>query len=449
MRKTLMTAMAVLLLGGAPARGDDGPQAEPEGDAGAEAGTADPDQDPASRYESLETFARGLFYLETLYVDPDKVSQEKMVQSALRGIVDQLDPHTVIMPPKAFEQLTIDTQGRFGGVGVIVANESGKVIVVSAMEDSPAAKAGVLAGDEIIKIDGKEISKMDPGQAIESMRGEPGSKIQLTVKRKETPAPLSFELVREIIKVRSVRANDLGDEVLYARINSFQDNSFDELSREIKAFETKARRIKGMILDLRDNPGGLLDQAVKISDLFIESGIIVSTVGRDPKKIEREFAHKPGTYNNFPLVVLINGGSASASEIVAGALQDHKRAMIIGEQSFGKGSVQTLVSLPNGAGLKITVARYYTPNDRSIQARGIDPDITVPAQQSKGPARKGQKESDLRGHIDANDLSDLSKNNRLLVAVQQWPEPLQQDYQLVTAFSYVKSWSVFQNFKSL
>jgi carboxyl-terminal processing protease len=409
----------------------------------------DSEQDLAVRYESLEAFARGLFFLETLYVDTEKVTSEIMVQSALKGIVDQLDPHTAIMPPKAFEKLTSDTQGRFGGVGIIVATDQDRVVVISAMEGSPAARAGIVAGDEIVAIDSKPVSAMPVGDAVDSMRGEPGSKIELSVKRKNQKDVLDFKMKREIIKVKSVRAHDLGDQVLYTRINSFQENSFDELSSEIKKAEKAGVKLGGLILDLRDNPGGLLDQAVKISDLFIEAGIIVSTVGRDPKKVEREFAHKPGTYSDFPMVVLINGGSASASEIVAGALQDHKRAMIVGEQSFGKGSVQTLVSLPNGAGLKITVARYYTPNDRSIQAKGIEPDILVPMHTVADKTQKMQKESDLKGHIEGTDLSSISQNNRLLKSVQLWPEPMQKDHQLVTAFSYVKSWTLFKQYKAL
>jgi carboxyl-terminal processing protease len=281
----------------------------------------------------------------------------------------------MLMPAKAFEQMTIDTQGKFGGVGIIVSQERGKIIVVSPIEDTPAHKAGVKAGDEIIEIDDQPVSKFKNSDAVDSMRGEPGSLMKITIVRKDVKEPLKFKLVREIVKVKSVRGQMLEDSTLYARISSFQENTADELEALIQKHNPE--KLSGMILDLRDNPGGLLDQAVAVTDLFIESGIIVSTVGRDKDRIEREFARKRGTIATFPIVVLVNGGSASASEIVAGALQDHERALLVGTTTFGKGSVQTLMSLPDGRGLKLTVARYYTPKDRSIQAKGIRPDVIV------------------------------------------------------------------------
>ena len=276
--------------------------------------------DNSDRYRSLETLARGLFYLETLYYDPSKVNQDDMVANALRGIASNLDPHTVYMPKEAFKQLTIDTQGKFGGVGIIVSAENGKLIVISPIEDTPAFIAGIKAGDEIVEIDGVPVKKMKPGEATDKMRGEPSSKIALTIKRTGTAKLLKFNLTREIINVRSVHSADLGNNILYTRITSFQDNTTDEYKAAIDSY-TKTKRVDGLVLDLRDNPGGLLEQAVNIADLFIESGVIVSTVGRGNNDIERNFAHKRGTYPYFPMIVLINGGSASASEIVAGALQ--------------------------------------------------------------------------------------------------------------------------------
>ncbi|MFY7929072.1 MAG: S41 family peptidase, partial [Oligoflexus sp.] len=313
-----------------------------------------------NRYRSLETLARGLYYLENLYVDPSKVKTEDLVFNALKGVVANLDPHTMVMPRRAFDQLTSDTQGKFGGVGIIVSTERGKMVVVSPIEDTPAHRAGIKSGDEIIAIDDVPIEQIKAGDASELMRGKPDTKIKLTIRRKGEEKPIPFVLVREVIKIKSVRSDVLGNNLIYARISSFQDNTADELKDVIERYQ---KDMRGMILDLRDNPGGLLDQAVKVVDLFIESGVIVSTVGRSQKEVEREFAHKRGTYSDIPLVVLINGGSASASEIVAGALQDHERALIMGTTSFGKGSVQTLVSLPDHSGLKITVARYYTPKD--------------------------------------------------------------------------------------
>lgn len=402
---------------------------------------AAPDLD--ERYRSLETLARGLFYLETLYVDPTKVTQENLVNNALNGIVAQLDPHTVVMPSKQFEQLTIDTQGKFGGVGIIVSSEQGRLIVISPIEDTPADRVGIKAGDEILAIDDMPVKDMKGQTASEKMRGKPDTKIKLLIKREGADKNLEFVLTREVIKVKSVRSQDLGDGVLYARIASFQDNTSDELDAAIKARKGK---LKGLILDLRDNPGGLLDQAVRVTDLFVESGIIVSTVGRRKEDVEREFAHRRGTYSDFPMIVLINGGSASASEIVAGALQDHERALLMGTRSFGKGSVQTLISLPNRAGLKITVARYYTPKDRSIQAKGITPDIVVGFNPMADIEQDQKKESDLKGHIESSDLSDLAQMpSTMLVGATKWPAPMRKDNQLITAYTYLQGWNVFQN----
>jgi carboxyl-terminal processing protease len=401
-----------------------------------------------SRYAPLETLARGLFYLETMYVDEARVKPDDLTTNALKGVIAKLDPHTVLMPKKAFEQLTIDTQGKFGGVGIIVSNESDKLVVVSPIEDTPAYTAGVKSGDEIIAIDGVALSKMKNTDAVDAMRGEPGSVLKLTIRRAGVKEELKFDLTREIIKVKSVRGQDLGGNVQYVRIASFQENTGDELDEILKKHQAN---LGGLVLDLRDNPGGLLDQAVRVADLFIDSGVIVSTVGRDRARVEREYANKRGTYSGFPMIVLVNGGSASASEIVAGALQDHERGLILGTTTFGKGSVQTLVSLPDGSGLKLTVARYYTPKDRSIQAKGITPDVVVQAK-PRGPVGKGQKpeqpegrkESDLEGHIVSDDLSDLAKDTGIMQQVHTWPEAFQGDNQLVTAYTYLKSWARFQ-----
>lgn len=404
------------------------------------------------RYQALETFARGLYYLENMYVDPKKVDEDKLITDALNGIVRKLDPHTVLMPAKAFEQLTIDTQGKFGGVGIIVTQKEGKngqvqLIVVSPIEETPADKAGIKSGDEIVAIGGKDLSKMKNSESVDMMRGEPGSTIVLTIVRDGVDGRKDYSLEREIIKVKSVRSQMLTGGILYLRISSFQDNTSEDLEAALKKYEKK---ISGIVLDLRDNPGGLLDQAVKVTDLFVESGVIVSTVGRDRTRVEREFAKKRGTFAQQPLIVLINGGSASASEIVAGALQDHERALVLGTTSFGKGSVQTLVSLPDGSGLKLTVARYYTPKDRSIQAKGISPDLVVPLANvsKKKPNPNGQirKEADLKGHIESADLSDLAKDSGIIKTINTWPENMRDDNQLVTGYTYLKSWSRFRTY---
>lgn len=401
--------------------------------------------DNTNTYRSLETLARGLFYLENMYVEPDKVARDRMVENALQGIVSKLDPHTMLMPSQAFKQLTIDTQGKFGGIGIIVSSERGKLIVVSPIEDTPAFRAGIKSGDEIIAIDGTLIRDIKNGATTDKMRGRPDTEIKLTIKRKDEEKPLEFTLVREIIKIRSVKSREMEQGFLYARITSFQENTAEEL-REALAQYTPS--LKGLILDLRDNPGGLLDQAVRVVDLFIDSGLIVSTVGRKKEDVEREFATKRGTFSDFPIITLINGGSASASEIVAGALQDHERSLIMGTTSFGKGSVQTLVSLPDRSGLKITVARYYTPKDRSIQAKGITPDIVVNAAKSKPAKNKKERpnrtEADLKGHIESEDLSDLAKESGLQKTLDKWTKQDRKDNQLVTAYKYLRAWGLMQ-----
>ncbi|MCB9229266.1 MAG: S41 family peptidase [Deltaproteobacteria bacterium] len=393
------------------------------------------------KYQSFETFAKAVYFLESMYVDPDKVRSDVTIHNALQGVISKLDPHTVLMPREAFEQLTQDTRGTFGGVGVIVSQERGKLVIISPIEDTPAMSAGIRSGDEIIKIDQQSLEALEGQDVVEKMRGPPGSVLNLTIRRKGVPQTLEFQLERKIIKVRSVRSIPLADDIFYIRITSFQGDTSSQLSTILNKHKNK---ISGIILDLRDNPGGLLEQSVKVVDSFIESGLIVSTVGRDPDQIEREFAHKKDSFFGFPMVVLVNEGSASASEIVAGALQDHQRALILGTKTFGKGSVQTLVALPDGSGLKLTIARYFTPKNRSIQAKGITPDIIVPRIQEQ-QKQKQKRESDLSGHIEGTNLSKLDEQSAIMSVIHSWAEPLQQDYQLVTAFTYIKGWTIFRS----
>lgn len=392
----------------------------------------------SGRYQELETFAKVIYFLEASYFDPQQVKLPQLIGHALQGMVSKLDPHTVIMPREAFRQLTMGTQGKFGGVGIIVSREREKLIVVSAIEGTPASRAGIKSGDEIIEIDGHKVDVIGSGKALNKMRGAAGTKVTFVIRRGKEEI-LKFELVREVIKIKSVQSSRLSENIHYVRINSFQSDTGEELE---KVLSTNHATMKGMVLDLRNNPGGLLEQSVKVSDLFITSGLIVSTVGRDRNRIEREFAHKRGTYSGFPVVVLVNSGTASAAEIVAGALQDHGRALVIGATTFGKGSVQTLVVLPDGSGLKLTVASYYTPNDRSIQAKGIEPDIFV-ASTSTTVTAAGPREADLKQHIKGQDLSNISKNLGLLREIKAWPARQQADRQLVTAFTYLKGWTTF------
>lgn len=390
------------------------------------------------RYQSLETLAKALYFVETMYVDPAQVKLPTLVNNALDGIMKNIDPHSVHLSPNSFKNLTSGTKGQIGGVGIIVRVEGTKLIIVTTLEGKPANKKGVKAGDEITAVNDVPVSKIG-ADILGMMSGEPGTKVKLTIKRKDQSKPLDFELVREIILVGSLRSEKLAEGLYYTSITNFQENTSQDLERFLVS--TKGQ-LKGLILDLRDNPGGLLEEAVKVVDLFIESGLIVSTVGRNRDKIEREFAHKPNSYVGFPIILLVNEGSASASEIVAGALQDHKRALIMGSPSFGKGSVQTLIMLPDGSGLKLTIATYYTPNDRSIQAKGIEPDILL-SKQTVVPNPEGRKEANLKGHLLSGDLSDFAKKSNFLNVSEKWPPSLKEDYQVVTAFTYLTGWSFF------
>ncbi|MBP6217817.1 MAG: S41 family peptidase [Oligoflexales bacterium] len=400
------------------------------------------------KYKALETLSKVFHYLEKMYVDEEKTTIPQQVEYAIDGIIRNLDPHTQHMPKKAFEQLTLDARGQFGGVGIVVTHDKNRLIILSPMDDSPAMKAGIKAGDEILSIE-DEISnaghvKKGKGEIMELMRGPPGSSITLTIKRADTEKPLIFKLTREIIKISSSQMETLSEGIHLIRVSHFQEKTSSEILKFLEDLEKKKVPIRGIILDLRDNPGGLLDQSVKTADLFLESGLIVSTVGRSQDKIEREFAHKVPSFINFPMIVLINRGSASASEIVAGALQDHKRALIMGTPSFGKGSVQTLIPLPDGSGLKITVATYYTPSDRSIQAKGIQPDIVVSKRFTENPETDNKSEADLERHLKSEDLSDMGQKGGLLGDLKNWSESNRTDHQLITAYTYLSGWGLFQ-----
>ena len=395
----------------------------------------------AERYQALETFAKALFYLESMYVDREQVKLPRMVDNALDGIFSNLDPHSVHLNKHAFDQLTSDTKGQIGGVGISIKVEHNKLIIFSVQEGKPAKKAGIKAGDEIVGVNDVSVAKAGMS-VLDLMPGEVGSSLKLTIRRKDLEKPLEFTMTREVIQVSSVITETLGHGLYYAHISSFQENTGQDLQNFLTESASKGP-IGGFVLDLRNNPGGLLEEAVKVANLFIESGLIVSTVGRFKDKIEREFAHKQNTFSGFPLILLINEGSASASEIVAGALQDHQRALIMGSPSFGKGSVQTLIALPDGSGIKLTVATYYTPNDRSIQAKGIQPDILLSRQANKQDLEM-KKEANLKGHLLSEDLSDFAKKSTILSELSTWPSYLSEDYQVVTAFTYLKGWVLFK-----
>jgi len=357
-------------------------------------------------YRQLNAFGDVFDRVRADYVD--KPDDEKLIQSAINGMLGGLDPHSSYMDPNSFREMEVDTRGEFGGLGIEVTLEDGLVKVIAPIDDTPAAKAGILAGDLIIKLDGQDVQGLTINQAVERMRGPVGSKIRLTIVRKGQDKPLEVTLARDVIHVSSVRFHKDGDDVGYIRITQFNEQTTDGLKKAIADLsgQIPGDKLKGYVLDLRNNPGGLLDQAISVSNTFIKQGEIVSTRGRNPDESQRFYATPTSgdLINGKPLVVLINGGSASASEIVAGALQDHKRATVVGSQSFGKGSVQTIIPLGTGSGaLRLTTARYFTPSGRSIQAKGITPDIKV--LQEVPDEVKGRveaiAEATLRGHLKA------------------------------------------------
>jgi len=358
----------------------------------------------ADTYRNLNLFGEVFERVRADYVE--KPDDNKLIESAIKGMVTGLDPHSDYMDPKSFQDMQVQTRGEFGGLGIEVTMEDGLIKVVAPIDETPAAKAGIMANDIITQIDGEQVQGLNLNQAVEKMRGPVNTKIKLTVMRKGNDKPFEITLTRDIIRVRSVRSQVEGDDVGYIRMTQFTEQTTDGLKKALADITAKVSNdnLKGYILDLRNNPGGLLDQAISVSSAFIQRGEIVSTRGRNPEEDQRFTAKGGDLIKGKPLIVLINGGSASASEIVAGALQDHKRATILGTRSFGKGSVQTIIPLGSGNGaLRLTTARYFTPFGRSIQAKGIVADIEVlqevpPEIQAKSDtSTKG--EGSLRGHL--------------------------------------------------
>jgi carboxyl-terminal processing protease len=355
-------------------------------------------------FEGLKTFSEVYGRIRQDYVEP--VSDSKLLEDAIRGMLSGLDPHSSYLDQEQYNELKVGTTGQFGGLGIEVGMENGFVKVISPIDDTPAQKAGVKAGDLIIRLDDKPVKGMSLNDAVKSMRGEPGTDIVLTVVREGVEQPLKIKITRDVIKVKSIKSRSLEDGYGYVRITSFQAKTGENMIEAISDLR-KNGDLKGLVLDLRNNPGGVLNAAVSVSDAFLESGLVVYTDGRI-EDAKMKFSATPGDIlKGAPIVVLINAGSASASEIVAGALQDHKRAIIMGEKTFGKGSVQTILPTSNGGAVKLTTARYYTPSGRSIQAEGITPDVPISkvkleavAQSEFGPI----KESDLANHL-TNDKS--------------------------------------------
>ncbi|MBF0270911.1 MAG: PDZ domain-containing protein [Magnetococcales bacterium] len=359
-------------------------------------------------YEKLRVFSEVFSLIKQNYVE--EVDEKSILYGAIQGMLKTLDPHSSFLTPEHFKEMRVDTRGEFGGLGIEISRDDRGIRVVSPIEDTPAFRVGMKSGDIIVKIDDVNTVDMDLLEAVKKMRGKPGSKINLQVIRKGENKPLNFTLVRAIIKIRSVKWREESGGIGYVRIIQFNEQTQPLLETAMAELTKKAEggKLKGVVLDLRNDPGGLLDQAVAVSDAFLEDGRIVYTKGRIAGKDMSFDAQAGDLANGAPIVVLINGGSASASEIVAGALQDHRRAVIMGTQSFGKGSVQTIIPLNDGSGLRLTTAQYYTPNGRSIQAKGIAPDILVEDIDVKDKDKKGQarpKEADLKGHLQNADAA--------------------------------------------
>ena len=330
-------------------------------------------------YEKIDLFGEVLENIKKEYVDD--VDQAEVMDSAINGVLQSLDPYSAYMSPELFKEMQTDTRGEFGGLGIEIGMESGVVKVISPIDDTPAAKAGIKAGDYIVKIGKEQVQGKSLLEAVKLMRGPVGTSINLTVRRKNVKKPIEFTITRKIIEVQSVSSKIIGDQknLGYIRLKSFNENSDKQFLKSVKEFEKKPK-IKGYVLDLRNNPGGLLTQAINITDFFLDDGEIVSTKGRKISETRKFFARRGDEVKGKPIVVLINNGSASASEIFAGALKDHKRAIILGENSYGKGSVQSIIPLTNGGGMRLTISKYYLPSGKSISEVGVIPDILVEAE---------------------------------------------------------------------
>jgi carboxyl-terminal processing protease len=416
-------------------------------------------------YEELKVFSDVIELIEREYVD--EVDTKELIQKAIEGMVQSLDPHSALLPLEAYEDLQIDTKGKFTGIGIHITMQDGFVTVISPIEDTPAYKAGIKARDRIIKVDGK--SAKDLREAVSMMRGPKGTQVVVTILREGVKKPLEFELIRDVIPIQSVKQITLEPGFGYIRLSNFTGTTTKEMERALEKLENTETPLRGLILDLRNNGGGLLNQSIKVADLFLDDGRILSIKGRNEKNTKVFKASSSSAKRNYPMVVLINGGSASASEIVAGALQDHKRALILGTTSFGKGSVQTVETLRDGSGLKLTIARYYTPNDRSIQAKGIEPDIYLKLRRldPKEIAQKDEgqlKEKDLENHLEAEpgqdkkedgqseDKEKSEQENRMREAeLRIGPltvETLKFDNQVVRALEMLRGYEIFKNLKS-
>jgi carboxyl-terminal processing protease len=400
-----------------------------------------------STFEELKLFSDVIYIIQKDYVEETK--SKDLVYGAIKGMLEILDPHSGFMPPNMFKDIQDETKGRFEGIGIGITIKEGVLTVEgSPIEDTPAFKAGIQSGDQILKIEGEPTKNLSLFEAVKRIRGPKGTKVTITIMREGFTQPQDFTLTRDVIPIRSVRYELLEKSYGYIRISQFQEKTEVEFEKAMKALEEEGKgNLKGLVLDLRNNPGGLLDQAVKVADYFIGSGIIVSIDGRREEQKQKWVAHPEPNVTRYPLVVLVNNGSASGSEIVAGAIQDHGRGILIGTQTFGKGSVQTIIPLKDGSGLRLTTARYYTPNGRSIQAKGIVPDIIVKPLRSEDEKEvvtpPQVMEKDLERHLIEVEKGAPKEKEKSKKGEGKEKKPV--DNQLDRALELLKSWDIFKN----
>ena len=397
-------------------------------------------------YKNIEILTEVLRQVEKNYVEPQKAKD--LIYGAIKGMVGSLDPHSSFMTKEEFGELMAETKGSFSGIGIEITMKDKVLTVVSPIEGTPAYVAGMKAGDKIIKVEGESTLDMSLMEAVKKIRGPEGTIINLTVFREGDEKPLEFAIKRGVIPLKSVRYLFLTPDIGYVRVSNFQSNTSEELSKALEALE-KGGNLKGLVLDMRNNPGGLLSQAIDVSEMFLDAGIIVSTKGRTGSHDIEARAHKNSNPRVYPMIVLVNGGSASAAEIVAGALQDNKRALILGSRTFGKGSVQTILPLSDGSGLRLTTARYYTPSGKSIQSSGITPDIEItfiaPDKEPKKKTPRFIREEDLKGHMvgEGSEKATTDPKKSETEKEKKAEELLEKDNQVRQALQLLKSWTVF------
>jgi carboxyl-terminal processing protease len=400
-------------------------------------------------YEQLQIFSDVLDIVQENYVE--EADSKELVEGAINGMLKTLDPHSSYLNPDAYKELQVETKGSFGGIGIEITIRDGFLTVVSPLEGTPAYDLGIEAGDQILRVDGESTKEMTLMEAVKKMRGPKGTKVVLTIMREGFAKPKDYVVTRATIAIKSVRAKTLEPGYGYLRLSQFQSTTAKDLRQALTTLEQENQPLKGLILDMRNNPGGLLDQAVKVSDEFLDEGLIVYTGGRLKSQDMRFEAHTNTRPHRYPIVVLVNEGSASAAEIVAGALQDHKRAVVVGVETFGKGSVQTVMPLRNGAALRLTTSLYYTPSGRSIQAKGIEPDIVVERElPRKRDDDRGRlrviREEDLKNHMDGEGETEAETKPEPTQESES-KQQLESDNQLARALEVLKSWEILSQMK--